>query len=384
MKSKTGCYICIIKVLAVQVLGTDVLKISDFGMATVFKHKGQERMLNTRCGTLPYVSPQVLTGTYRAEPTDIWSCGVVLVALLAGELPWESPSIGTKAYMNWKESANLDEHPWKKIGTVALEVNHENLTSALLRTILTEEEGLRATIERIMNHPWFTADFVKHKGVLSRINSCAQYSSSNGAPVKKRRCELGITEDSCGQFVDSISQPAACVPRCSLEDTLINARKVVERKVVNPAFSQPENIEALLLNHSQIDESQMQCIDPLQLLVRRMTRFCVKVSVVEAMNRIVEACESSGFDAKKRAYNQLAVSDRREMSFMVAIYEMVYLDGKKVMVDFRRSRGDGLEFKRAFLVLKRKLGIIVCKEGTDWLERHGLVCSQAFTQLSVH
>eukprot|EP00096_Caligus_rogercresseyi_P009330 TRINITY_DN314_c0_g1_i8.p1 TRINITY_DN314_c0_g1~~TRINITY_DN314_c0_g1_i8.p1 ORF type:complete len:288 (+),score=75.22 TRINITY_DN314_c0_g1_i8:142-1005(+) len=65
----------------------DVLKISDFGMATVFRHKGEERHLERRCGTRPYMAPEILLKSqYSAEPADIWSCGVVLVAMLAGEL----------------------------------------------------------------------------------------------------------------------------------------------------------------------------------------------------------------------------------------------------------------------------------------------------------
>uniref|UniRef100_A0A915ENM5 non-specific serine/threonine protein kinase n=1 Tax=Ditylenchus dipsaci TaxID=166011 RepID=A0A915ENM5_9BILA len=38
----------------------DVLKISDFGMATIFRNKGRERYLDTKCGTMPYVAPEVL------------------------------------------------------------------------------------------------------------------------------------------------------------------------------------------------------------------------------------------------------------------------------------------------------------------------------------
>ncbi|PIO54960.1 hypothetical protein TELCIR_23666 [Teladorsagia circumcincta] len=45
--------------------GQDVLKISDFGMATVFRHSDRERMLNATCGTLPYASPQVIKGLYK-------------------------------------------------------------------------------------------------------------------------------------------------------------------------------------------------------------------------------------------------------------------------------------------------------------------------------
>jgi serine/threonine protein kinase len=29
---------------------------------------------------------------YNAEPADIWSCGIVLVAMLTGELPWDKPT----------------------------------------------------------------------------------------------------------------------------------------------------------------------------------------------------------------------------------------------------------------------------------------------------
>lgn len=63
----------------------DNLKISDFGLATVFKYNGHERLLNKTCGTLPYVAPEVLKRKeFRAEPVDVWSCGIVLTAMLAG------------------------------------------------------------------------------------------------------------------------------------------------------------------------------------------------------------------------------------------------------------------------------------------------------------
>ena len=65
--------------------GEGNLKIADFGLATVFRHQGKERPLETCCGTLPYVAPEVIAKKpYRAEPVDIWSCGIVLVAMLAG------------------------------------------------------------------------------------------------------------------------------------------------------------------------------------------------------------------------------------------------------------------------------------------------------------
>ena len=40
----------------------DVLKLSDFGLSTVFRHQGRERLLNRRCGTPPYIAPEVPIG----------------------------------------------------------------------------------------------------------------------------------------------------------------------------------------------------------------------------------------------------------------------------------------------------------------------------------
>lgn len=62
----------------------DNLKISDFGLATIYRMQGKERLLEKKCGTLPYVAPEVLVRAYHAEPADIWSCGIILVAFLAG------------------------------------------------------------------------------------------------------------------------------------------------------------------------------------------------------------------------------------------------------------------------------------------------------------
>ena len=69
----------------VPLFSTDNLRISDFGLATVFRFQGKERLLEKCCGTIPYVAPEVISRKpYHAEPADIWSCGIILVALLAG------------------------------------------------------------------------------------------------------------------------------------------------------------------------------------------------------------------------------------------------------------------------------------------------------------
>lgn len=74
------------------------LKISDFGMSAVFYYKGAERPLSSVQGSLPYIAPEVgnyqretelsnkviTMVPYAARPVDIWSCGIILYALLFG------------------------------------------------------------------------------------------------------------------------------------------------------------------------------------------------------------------------------------------------------------------------------------------------------------
>lgn len=61
------------------------LKLTDFGLATVYVNHGKERMLETKCGTPPYVAPELFQGRqYSGLLVDLWSCGIVLVALLVG------------------------------------------------------------------------------------------------------------------------------------------------------------------------------------------------------------------------------------------------------------------------------------------------------------
>lgn len=64
------------------------IKIVDFGMAAL---QPANKWLNTSCGSPHYASPEVVLGKkYRGDKADIWSCGVILFAMLAGTLPFDS------------------------------------------------------------------------------------------------------------------------------------------------------------------------------------------------------------------------------------------------------------------------------------------------------
>ncbi|KAK9330902.1 kinase-like domain-containing protein [Lipomyces starkeyi] len=67
------------------------IKIADFGMAAL---ETSGKMLETSCGSPHYASPEIVAGkTYHGAPSDIWSCGVILFALLTGHLPFDDDNI---------------------------------------------------------------------------------------------------------------------------------------------------------------------------------------------------------------------------------------------------------------------------------------------------
>lgn len=67
------------------------IKIADFGMAAL---ELNDKMLQTSCGSPHYASPEIVSGkNYHGGPSDIWSCGIILFALLTGHLPFDDENI---------------------------------------------------------------------------------------------------------------------------------------------------------------------------------------------------------------------------------------------------------------------------------------------------
>jgi BR serine/threonine kinase len=54
----------------------------------------RENVAETSCGSPHYAAPEIVRGlTYDGRIADIWSCGIVLFALLAGRLPFDETSV---------------------------------------------------------------------------------------------------------------------------------------------------------------------------------------------------------------------------------------------------------------------------------------------------
>lgn len=114
------------------------IKIADFGMAAL---ESGERLLETSCGSPHYASPEIVTGkTYHGAPSDIWSCGIILFALLTGHLPFDDDNI---------RKLLLKVQAGKYVMPSALSPEAKDIISRML----VVDPAQRITMREILAHP---------------------------------------------------------------------------------------------------------------------------------------------------------------------------------------------------------------------------------------
>lgn len=116
------------------------VKIADFGLSNMML---DGEFLRTSCGSPNYAAPEVISGKLYAGPeVDIWSCGVILYALLCGTLPFDDEHVPTLFRKIKSGIFPIPEYLNKSV------VN-------LLCQMLQVDPLKRATIEEIKKHDWF-------------------------------------------------------------------------------------------------------------------------------------------------------------------------------------------------------------------------------------
>ncbi|XP_074652670.1 serine/threonine-protein kinase Chk1-like [Tubulanus polymorphus] len=326
----------------------DNLRISDFGLATVFRHKGHERKLDRCCGTVPYVAPEVLYKgrPYEAQPADLWSCGIILVTMLAGELPWDIPTASCREYNDWKD-CKITQSPWTKI---------DNLALSLLRRLLIETVSRRAVIAWIKENQWYLKTFTAVKGLTSVVDS------PFGANVFKRVCSG--TDMSPPTTRPDIGPISFSQPENRHTDMISSSAPSPAGDLRHFCFSQPAHPDHMLLSSQYPGGTPGGSQTPMQRFVRRMTRFIVKTDADTTTRELKSVAEKLGYAWKKNSPGLITMTmvDRRKMNliFKVSLIEM----SANILLDFRLSKGDGIEFKRQFLKIKERLSPIISKMAT--------------------
>lgn len=144
-----------------------------------------------------------------------------------------------------------------------------------------------------------------------------------------------------------------------------DSNKTIESEHRNDfCFSQPTLMEDLILC-TQMNPTQ-STQNPFHRLVKRMTRFVVTIPPNDTIKRLTDTITQLGYGWKSTDSNSITVStiDRRKIQliFKINLIEM----NEQVLVDFRLSKGDGIEFKRRFIEIKKLLTDIIGKDQNFW------------------
>ncbi|KAI9293776.1 Pkinase-domain-containing protein, partial [Neoconidiobolus thromboides FSU 785] len=85
-----------LKIENIMITNTSQLKVIDFGLSNYFNIT---QKLTTYCGTVPYISPEIVKANcYVGPEVDIWSIGVILYAMCTRTLPFGNPSVEKNYY----------------------------------------------------------------------------------------------------------------------------------------------------------------------------------------------------------------------------------------------------------------------------------------------
>mmetsp|Transcript_6567 Transcript_6567/g.6865 ORF Transcript_6567/g.6865 Transcript_6567/m.6865 type:complete len:314 (-) Transcript_6567:432-1373(-) len=142
------------------------IKIADFGLSKMLLPK--ERM-DTACGTLSYVAPEVLTMTGYGQEADLWSVGVILFLVLCGKLPFDGAThddiIRNTVQGEFKVSPTI----WNKISPEA---------QSLIKALLQKNPKDRISARAALKHPFLAIRKVNHSVVSSDENSSVSSGKS--------------------------------------------------------------------------------------------------------------------------------------------------------------------------------------------------------------
>lgn len=156
------------------------VKLVDFGFTR--EYEGKSNHLQTFCGTICYSAPEMLKGEkYAGEKVDVWSLGVILYALLCGELPFDEDDDDDTRRRILSEEPKYPDH----IPPDAL---------SLLQSLLSKRPFRRPELGEILNHP-FLADHAPNQLTILQAQQPAAFSTALDKDVLQRMRSAGVNMD---------------------------------------------------------------------------------------------------------------------------------------------------------------------------------------------
>ena len=165
------------------------IKIIDFGLSNLYIYSNSEKnkdLLETPCGSPGYAPPEMILGMkYDGIMTDIWSCGIILYAMMFGCLPFDDTE---------------EELLYKKIIKGKYEfpddINVSKEAKNLINSILVVNPKYRANINDIKNNKWFSQNY---KPIIGLFDSISEIPVNN--LILKEMVRMGYDENKIVNYI---------------------------------------------------------------------------------------------------------------------------------------------------------------------------------------
>ncbi|KAI1821682.1 hypothetical protein F4861DRAFT_449253 [Xylaria intraflava] len=156
------------------------VKLVDFGFTR--EYEGKSNYLQTFCGTICYSAPEMLRGEkYAGEKVDVWSLGVILYALLCGELPFDDDDDNVTRTKILSEEPKYREHmPSEAV--------------ALIKLLLSKRPLLRPTLPDILAHP-FLAEYAPQQQAILKLHQPPPFATALEKDCLQRMRSAGVDID---------------------------------------------------------------------------------------------------------------------------------------------------------------------------------------------
>lgn len=149
------------------------LKLIDFGFA---KHWDPLTLMVRKCGSISYVSPDVLAGAGYTSKCDCWSLGVIAFMLLAGYAPFQEKDQHETIRQIMRGVPRWHEPRWQLVSSHGRDFVFQ---------LLQRDPKARMTVQDALRHPWLQNQEVK--GSPARLNSTALRSLQKFAQASRLR-----------------------------------------------------------------------------------------------------------------------------------------------------------------------------------------------------
>jgi len=131
------------------------------------------------CGSLYYVSPEVLNRSGYDHKVDMWSFGVIVFMLITGWPPFEGEARAIK------QQIVQGQIGWRLVGEQQVSHNCTDFISMLLQ----KDPGARPTAANALNHPWLRAEAAERcTAIPGLLRSLELYHAS--PPLRRASLQL--------------------------------------------------------------------------------------------------------------------------------------------------------------------------------------------------